>query len=422
MTRLIWTVLFCLTLILSPMTALAEDGIAVRDSSAQVFFPQSLTFNLEVESGAPIASARLSITARATSCAQATRIAQPDFAPAPRVRTSWTLDMRKSGGLPPGTELEYFWLIEDAAGNKLSTAPQVVKFEDDRRQWHSLTSGKLTLLWYQGNESFAQELLSSALEASDRLAQDTGARLNQTVRIYIYASSDDLRGATVYSQEWIGGQAYPEYGIIALGIEPERLSWGKEAIAHELAHLMVYQITFNCYGDLPTWLDEGLAMYAMGGLGSQYRSALEKAITADALFSVRTLSSSFPASGDAALLSYAQSYSLVDSLIREYGKDKMLQLLDAFRGGSTYDAALIKVYGFDQDLLGAEWRESLGLPAEAKLPSAPTQLIPTPAPSGALACQSRAATTQTGFNPWAIAFWGTLILVPAAITLRRRIR
>ena len=42
----------------------------------------------------------------------------------------------------------------------------------------------------------------------------------------------------------------------------------------------------------------------------------------------------------------------------------MLELLLTFRQGSSYDAALEKVYGFDMDGLDALWRDYITLPAQ----------------------------------------------------------
>ena len=48
-------------------------------------------------------------------------------------------------------------------------------------------------------------------------------------------------------------------------------------------------------------------------------------------------------------------------LIDNYGSDEILALLDVFKEGSTYDDALLEVYGFDMDGLDDLWRQSLGL-------------------------------------------------------------
>ncbi|MFQ5812743.1 MAG: peptidase MA family metallohydrolase, partial [Anaerolineae bacterium] len=46
--------------------------------------------------------------------------------------------------------------------------------------------------------------------------------------------------------------------------------------------------------------------------------------------------------------------------LKTYGKEKMSELLEVFKEGSLADDALMQVYGFDQDELDAQWRESMG--------------------------------------------------------------
>ena len=87
--------------------------------------------------------------------------------------------------------------------------------------------------------------------------------------------------------------------------------------------------------------------------------ALDEALESDDIISVRSLTSGFPADHIGAVLSYAQSYSLVEYLIDEFGWEKMRELLGVFKDGSTPDKALQNVYGFDRDNLGAQWRQLL---------------------------------------------------------------
>jgi len=75
---------------------------------------------------------------------------------------------------------------------------------------------------------------------------------------------------------------------------------------------------------------------------------------------LQTLSSPFSAYSQISYLSYAESYSAVDYLIKTYGKDKMFQLLDAYRQGTTNNDALMKVYGFDTQTLTTKWETSIG--------------------------------------------------------------
>ncbi len=348
----------CLLLaILSPGLVQAQGELTILDSSAEVEFPSLLIFRLSASSDVNITDIRLCYTVDRTSFAEVISEAYIEFVPATTVDASWVLQMVMVGGMPPGSSLEYWWQVEDANGNKKETTPVTVQFDDTRYSWRNLTEGRVTLYWYDGDDSFAQELMVAAQNALERLAEDTGAELERPAKLYIYASSSDLMGAMIDPQEWTGGVAYTRYGIMAIGISSSNIDWGKRAIAHELTHLVIHQMTLNPYNDLPLWLDEGLAMRAEGELGSEFTSSLEEAIDENSLISVQSLCSSFSAYTEKAVLSYAQSYSLVDFLITSYGPDKMLELLNVFREGSGYDAALEEVYGFDMDGLDSLWRE-----------------------------------------------------------------
>lgn len=378
--------LFSLVLLIRPAPALAQEGLYVVGSSATVDFPSSITFALEVQSQDNIRKIELRYWVVMESCTEARSKVSPQFDVGRRVKATWSWDMKKSGGLPPGAVVRYQWVIEDEAGRRLETSETQVEFEDRRYTWRKLAQENLTLFWYRGDDSFASSLMDAAQRALAKLEEDTGATLKKQVKIYVYASSEVLRGALIYPQEWTGGVAFSGSGIIALGIGVGELEWGRRAIAHELAHLVVGQMTFNCFVDLPTWLNEGLAMYAEGPMERKDRLLLEEAVARNTLISVRSLSSSFPASAQEAQLAYAESYSLVDYLVQTYGRDRMAELLRGFREGKAYDESLGGAYGFDSDGLNSLWRAWLGAkPAPAPVgptPPARGQPIPTFVPYG----------------------------------------
>jgi hypothetical protein len=349
---------FCLMLTLfSPVVARADSQITVIESRAEVLFPFSLTFELSARSEVDITDIRLRYTVEGTDFAEVINEGYLSFTPSTEVDVSWSLDMLKIGGLPTGSSLDYWWRITDAAGNTIETAPAHVRFDDTRYDWDALTEGKLTMYCYQGDDDFLAELMEAAQEALVRLAESTGAELEQPVSFYIYADTIDLQGAMIYPQEWTGGVAYPRLGIIAIGISPTNIDWGKRAIAHELAHLVTHQMILNPYSGIPRWLDEGLAMYAEGSMLMTFFNALSWAIANDSLISVPSLASPFAADANVATISYAESYSLVEYLILTYGHDKMLELLNTFSQGAGYDEALEAVYGFDMRGLDSLWRE-----------------------------------------------------------------
>jgi len=352
-----------LFLLFSPSAVAAVDGIVVIDMDVDINFPNQAVFTIEAESYVDIVDVRLYYLVDRMNYAEVISEGWADFTPASMVEANWVWDMRNAG-LPPGAEVIYWWMIEDTDGNRFETSPDIMNFDDDRYLWQSLTStapqgSEMSLFWYEGSDSFARELMDTCEEGLARLTQDIGTYPERPINIYIYASDNDLKGAMIFPQEWTGGVAFTAFSTIAIGITPGELDWGKKALVHELTHLVVHQATFSPYGQLPLWLDEGLAMHNEGELDPVLRSYLEEAILKDELISVRSLCSPFSAYSEKASLSYAQSYSLVEYLLDNYGQDSMLDLLAILKEGSTYDEALTEVYRFDIDGLDAGWRATL---------------------------------------------------------------
>jgi hypothetical protein len=365
--------LLVMTMLLNGVPSYAASGITLA-ATVQTSFPNYIQFNIDVKGDAEIVDLRLHYVVNRQNFAIVISESQPIFLPAKSVNTRWVWDMRKSS-LPVGAQLDYWWTAADASGRTAETPRNRFIFADERYNWQSITTDPVTILWYKGDKSFANSLMTAAQEGLRRIENDTGAVPQGKVSIYIYGSTNDLQGAQLFAPDWEGGVTFTGYDIIAIGVAPSELSWGQRAVPHELTHWAIHQITFNNYGaDLPTWLDEGLATYGEGKLNPDYQSALNSAIKDNRLISVQSLSSPFSAVSEEALISYGESNSIVTFLIRTYGKGKMIELLKVFQQGSAYNDALKQVYGFDQDGLDIIWRKSL-IPRISGLEISPVKVL-----------------------------------------------
>jgi hypothetical protein len=346
-----------LLVMVSPVV-LAQGDITVTTNTYEYSFPEEIVFRVMAESGSEIKAITLMYR---VGDEPVTNRAYPEFSPAKQVQAEYVWRLQR-GEIPPGSDVEYYWQIEDAAGNALETEPTTFTYMDDRFTWESLVEGKVILYWYDADQAFGRELLSSAVESLARLEENVGVELEKPVKIIVYQSKADMQEALI-SQ----GAIFEEQ-IITLGtvVAPDTvLLLGTHqdvdiTIAHELTHVVVHLATDNPYAEIPAWLDEGLAMYNEGKLRSGNAQALEEGIRENKLISVRSLTS---ATGNPAEVNlfYGEVYSVVDFLLKTYGREKMSELLKVFKEGSLADDALMKVYSFDQDELDAQWRESVGL-------------------------------------------------------------
>lgn len=349
---------------LLPSYTQAQENIRITSSKAEANFPDTLTFSLSVSGTSPIASIYLRYRLLNDNPLKVFSEVWLNFKPGTSVETNWVWQMKKTGGLPPGTELSYWWIITDERGNRLETPPRNFIYFDTRYNWRWMERGKIFLFWARGDNDFAEQLMSSALQALDRLERQAGIKLEKGIKIFVYPSSADLRGALLYATEWTGGIAFTDFSTVAVGISPFEIGFGKRAVAHELSHLVTRQESFNFYGDLPIWLNEGLAMWNEGPMRPEMTQELERAIVQKSFPTLRTLSSPFPGDVTEALLGYAVSQSVVQFLLETYGANKMQEIFRVFKDGSGYDEALLKVYGMDLDQLFQMWRNFILSPKQ----------------------------------------------------------
>ncbi len=354
--------IFLLLLLVSGFAAPAhaQGGIQLVSDRVTIQFPQSATFQAEFTSSANITAVTLEYGVDQLTCGTVVAKAFPEITPSKDVQVEWTWDMRQSGSMNPGVTLWWRWVVTDASGAQLTSPQKNILWLDNVHDWKVISGGKINLHYYEGGASFGQDLHDSAVQALNRLTQEVGLGTEKPVDIFIYANTNDLRDAILYEPSWIGGQASPQTNTIIIGISPDQLDWGKSTAAHELTHVLVGHLTFSCLGFVPTWLNEGLAMYGEGGPQASEQSQFDQAKASNELFSIESLTGGFSEESNRATLSYTQSFSVVDFLIKTYGREKMNALLLQLRDGATIDDALTSVYGFDVNGLEDAWRTSIG--------------------------------------------------------------
>jgi hypothetical protein len=340
-------------------------------------FPDSITFKATIENQVPISSVVLEYGTSELTCGTVIAKAFPQFTPGATISSEWTWEMKQSGSLPPGATIWWRWRYTDSNNAEYVSERQTVIWLDAKHDWQTISYGLVNLHWYNGEQAFAQDLLDAAVTGLTRLQEDAGLQPDKPVQLYIYANTSDMQQAILYEPSWTGGMAFPEHDIVLIGIAPSDMAWGRSTIAHELTHVLVGHLTFSCLGDVPTWLNEGLAVYAEGELDPASAAQLNQAINNDQLLTVRSLSGGFSEVPSRAYLSYSQSYSLVNFLIENYGQVKMDSLLLALRDGTTIDDALQEVYGFDVEGLEDAWRESIGAPSQPASAQPTAQPTPT---------------------------------------------
>jgi hypothetical protein len=369
--------LLLLSILLAPaQTVFAAPRADVTDNQVTFDFPNTATFSATISADSDIASITLEYGNIQQTCGEVVAKSYPDFTPGKTVNVEWTWDMRQSGSLPPGATIWWRWIYTDAAGKESPTEIQTAAWLDDVHDWQTISSGDLRLHWYGNDKAFAQTMLDAGLEGLRRNKEQAGLTTEDPIDLYVYPNYTDMQEAILYEPSWTGGMAFPDFNIFIMGVSQSDSTWDQNTVIHELTHILVGHLTFSCLGDVPTWLNEGLAMYSEGELDSNAQAQLDQAISSDTLLTVRSLNGGFSELPDKANLSYSQSYSITNFLIKTYGQDKLTELLKALRDAKPIDDALLEIYGFDSDGLEDAWRQSVG--AAPRAVSAQPTSMPTP--------------------------------------------
>ena len=179
------------------------------------------------------------------------------------------------------------------------------------------------------------------------------------------------------TRENVGGESHADIRTLFALIEPSAIddAWVGIVIPHELVHLVFGDAVDNPFRAPPRWFNEGLAVYLSQGYDQSDRSAVEGAVKSGDLMPLTALTGQFPTDPTLTSLAYAEAVSAVDHLVRTYGQDALLKLVDAYATGPTDDEAFTTAIGKDVAAFQQGWLDELGAPV-------PRQQGPKPAPAG----------------------------------------
>lgn len=346
--------------VLTPQSsALAAGAVNVTANTVTPQFPKGIVFRLQATAGSDEITG-VNLLYRAAGVPTAKRVRVPAER-GQRITVEYTLDTQ-ADFLPPGLDIEYRWLFTLADGTQVRSDPATVFYMDSQQQWKKKTSGQITLWWYSGDDTFAQDALDTAVRTLDTLKKTYAVQTDRPFRILLYANTRDLRVALPpNSAEWVGGGALVDLGLIHAAIGPGR-SAGSEirrVLPHEISHLVVYQASLNPYNRPPLWLDEGLAVRNQETPDVRFRPLLKDAVDSGTLIPIRALNSPFPLNTEQALLSYAESESIVGYIVNAYGSKYIGQLINAFKDELSYEQIVQKVLKVSMDEFDKDWKTTL---------------------------------------------------------------
>jgi hypothetical protein len=385
--------LVSIVLLVAPVTAAPLPAIQIISQSVESHFPDDLTFTAQVRSDAgDIVDAAIYFQ---VGWDEAERVGLPEpFAPAAEVTLTHVWDT-SGETVPPFVEVTYYWLIIDSAGNELAAPPVRSEYVDHTHGWQSLGDEHVRVYWYDQPDDFGTALFEAAAEGYDHVASVTGVATERPARVVIYNSQRDFCAfyAPNSCQDWVGGQTFS--GItVQWGTDRNWLTY--DVVPHELAHVFYNEIFRDTWVRVPTWFNEGVAVYNERTDHSRETALVADAAADDTLIPLRHMGTQ--ASGlahDSISLWYAETYSLVAFVADAYGEEKLGEVVLTLADNHPMEETLQLTLGMDLIQFEMAWREWLGYPVDTlptPLMPAPVTITPIPLPARP---QGRPAATVT---------------------------
>lgn len=177
--------------------------------------------------------------------------------------------------------------------------------------------------------------------------------------IILIKDHDDF--VTLTGNESVVAYAQPQLNRIVIDYSQMRSRvMLEETLRHETAHLMIFEITGR---RLPRWFDEGVSQWLGGGLSEliEDRSKselLKKAVISEQVIPLNSLEV-FPSDRRMLLLAYEESKSFIEYIMKRYGRENVISLLEHLRYEDNFDVAFKDIYLSGLKEIEQEWLKNL---------------------------------------------------------------
>ena len=409
-----------LSLMAAPSTASAETVI---ESSALVNgYPATLTFKVTARADSDITDVTLNyaIKGRGTSALDKPK----NLTPARNLSTEVVIQVNSSSNyIPVGSDFTYHWEITTADGGTYRGPDLEFFYLPPGKDWKNVSNEFMTVYYHGDRENIASAYLKAGVDTYERIGKQLyNITLKQIpVKVIMFAdeSESDLarpgNGGKFDAAVTTCGTKVTNDIVLVIPVacgSPDRT----DTLRHEFGHILNETAGEGTLAKLPSWLDEGAAVYAQSSPGD-YESAFTAAARSNRLIPFSQMS--VPVSNPNQVgVFYGQSWAMVSFLVDKGGPSTFGKLMATIKSGKRFDQAISEVYGFaDLNAFESAFKSAVGAPQQTSPTVRPTTAAtPTPrAQASATATRTSAAAASPGAGDDDSVGRGTIVIGGIAV-------
>jgi len=208
----------------------------------------------------------------------------------------------------------------------------------------------------QEKQDAARQVLGDLEEAYRDIGQALAYYPDEPITVILY--TDQQFQDVTRSASWSKG-IYDGKIRVPMGGAEQNPDLLKKVLFHEYTHAVVHGLSRGL--DVPTWLNEGVAVYFENGGEPTQEQALARQIRSGApLVPLSLLHGSFlQLSGAQASLAYAESFAAVKALVDRYGLFRVRQLLEDLGRQKNFAQAFSDQFMISYEAFQSDWQQTL---------------------------------------------------------------
>lgn len=238
-------------------------------------------------------------------------------------------------------------------------------YAQESKDWEVFKSTHFLIYYKNVPVDFISGVSTVSEKYYNAIAEDLGfSRLNfwswdDRAKIYIYDDVSDYQRQTG-EPSWSQGRTVPGYKIIQSYFGAQEFL--ESTLPHEMSHIIFREFVGFNNPAVPLWLDEGVSSYQekikFAGTSEILRDAMEKKVFMDLLKLTGFKDYPLEYGSESVRLFYAESFSLIEYLMKKFGRDKFVTFCQDLRDKRSFEGALSSGYNFaDLKEMDQAWQD-----------------------------------------------------------------